>query len=87
MKKIKYGVTLIIFITILIMFLIKSIRLGNYENFIPVISTIFAFFIPIIVEKIFKIKLPDILKTFFVIFIFVSKFMESVRRIKRAFFW
>ncbi len=77
MSKKLYYFTLTILITILLILLIRSILLQNYENFIPVITTILTFSIPIVIERMFKIDVPYSLKIFYVIYIFVSKFLGS----------
>lgn len=75
MSKKIYTITLIILIVLLSASLVYSILLQNYENFIPVITTILTFLIPLIIEKIFKIKIPYHIKTFYIIYIFLSKFL------------
>lgn len=75
MSKKLYTFTLITLITILLILLIRSILLQNYENFIPFITTIPIFFIPIVIEKLLKIEIPYSLKTFYIIYIFISKFL------------
>lgn len=75
MSKKIYNVTLIIIVIILLTILIRSILLQNYENFIPIITTLLLFFVPLIIEKTFKLKIPYSLKTFFVVFMFLSKYL------------
>ena len=75
MSKKLYNITLITLITILLILLIRSILLQNYENFIPVTTTILTFFIPVVIEKIFKIEIPYSLKIFYIIYMFASKFL------------
>lgn len=75
MSKKTYITTLITINTILLIFLIRSILLQNYENSIPIITTILTFLLPLIIEKIFKIKIPYSIKTFYVIYVFISKYL------------
>jgi len=75
MSKKIYNFTLAIIITILLILLIRSALLQNYENFIPIITTLLTFFVPKFFEKIVKIEIPYSLKIFFIIFIFMSKFL------------
>ena len=75
MSKKIYITTLITTIIILLIFLTRSIFLQNYENSIPIFTTILTFLLPFIIEKIFKIKNPYSIKTFYVIYMFISKYL------------
>ena len=70
-----YKITIIVTISVLLLFLFHSVSLENYDNFFPVGTTIILIFLPLIIEKILKIEIPNSLKIFFIIFLFASKFL------------
>lgn len=73
-KKINLIIRIVV-ISILLIFLSRSVYLENYENIMPILSTILLIFIPEIIFYIFKIKIPYSLISFYTIFIFISKYL------------
>ena len=63
---------------IVFLVLIRNIFVGNYENVFVCILTLILFFIPIIIERQFKLEIPDELEMIILIFIFSAEILGEL---------
>lgn len=63
---------------IVFLVLIRNIFVGNYENVFICILTLILFFIPIIIERQFKLEIPDELEMIILIFIFSAEILGEL---------
>ena len=63
---------------IVFLILIRNIFVGNYENVFVCILTLILFFIPTIIERQFKVEIPDELEMIILIFIFSAEILGEL---------
>lgn len=63
---------------IVFLVLIRNIFVGNYENVFVCILTLILFFIPTIIERQFKLEIPDELEMIILIFIFSAEILGEL---------
>ena len=63
---------------IVFLILIRNIFAGNYENVFVCILTLILFFIPTIIERQFKVEIPDELEMIILIFIFSAEILGEL---------
>lgn len=83
MKKPKKDITksrkiFLILRAIVFLILIRNIFVGNYENVFICILTLVLFIIPYIIERQFKIEIPDDLEIIILIFIFSAEILGEL---------
>ena len=63
---------------IVFLIFIRNIFVGNYENVFICILTLVLFIIPYIIERQFKIEIPDDLEIIILIFIFSAEILGEL---------
>lgn len=73
--------TFIIYIvlrTLVIIVAVRQFLIGNYENTVLCVITLFLFLVPVFVEKIFNVQLPSTLEKIVLIFIFAAEILGEI---------
>jgi len=85
-KKIYFVITLIIIATLLYA-IFFSIKTGNYITLFTSIATLILTFLPWILHKTYKIKLPTEIELIIVLFIYATLFLGEVQNFYNTFWW
>lgn len=86
MKKINDSLIFLIILTS-ICFAVKDINIGAYDRLIGSLSIVLILFIPRLITKFFKIKIPEILELIYILFIFIAQFLGSVVNLYNIIWW
>ena len=83
LNKIKKSSNLLLFIYIIlniltIIFMIKEFNDGNIKNIMLCVSALISYNIPYVLEQVFKISIPSILKILVLLFIFSGEMLGEV---------
>ncbi len=74
---IKRDITIYVILRLIVLIiLIRQLISGNYENVFMCILTLILFTIPSIIDKRFNIKLPSVLESIILIFIFAAEILR-----------
>lgn len=78
-KKLSYAKKLFLILRwLVIVVLIRNILSGNYENVFICFLTLFLFIMPYVIERKFKIDIPDFLEVVIFLFIFAAEILGEI---------
>ncbi len=73
--------TFIIYMTLRTLVILVGTRqffIGNYENVFLCVFTLFLFFVPLLVEKVFRVEVPSLLENIVLVFIFAAEILGEI---------
>ncbi len=66
---------------------IRDINIGAYDRLLGSLSIIFVLFIPRIINKLFKIKITQMIELVYLVFIILAQFLGSVVNLYNSVWW
>lgn len=73
--------TFIIYMTLRTLVILVGTRqffIGNYENVFLCVFTLFLFFVPLLVERVFRVEVPSLLENIVLVFIFAAEILGEI---------